>query len=43
MPRPRICKACKKEGFVVKMVPMGKLGNMKCPDCGIIFKKDSGK
>ena len=43
MGRPRICKECKKDGKTVKMLPLGKIGNMKGPECGSIYKKVSGK
>jgi transcription elongation factor Elf1 len=39
MAPPFICQFCKKETDVrVKLLPYGKKGDMKCPNCGKIRK-----
>jgi transcription elongation factor Elf1 len=43
MARPFICLHCKKEGSSVKLLPYGKKGDMKCPNCGKIRKFEEKK
>jgi uncharacterized Zn finger protein (UPF0148 family) len=40
MGRPMLCKFCVEK---TKLVPYGKKGDMKCPSCGKIRKKEEKK